>query len=74
MPPPPVSAAKKAVQEVGGTVTGDETAGNFSVGSPLGSVKGNYAVSGGTLTVTITDKPMFAPASMIEDKIREFFK
>jgi len=69
-----VKAAKTAIQEVGGTVAGDDSAGDFSVSSPLGDVKGNYAVATGTLTVTITDKPMFAPASMIEAKIREFFQ
>jgi len=45
----------------------------FSVPTPLGTVKGNYVLSGGTLTINITDKPFLVPSGILESKLRAFF-
>jgi hypothetical protein len=62
--------AKATAARHSATLTGDAKKGTFA-GS---GVKGTYETEGSTIHITITDKPMIAPMSMVESKIREFFK
>jgi len=64
-----VSEAKKVAKENGATFRGDTTSGSFSGKG----VKGRYKIDGGTVKVTITDKPALAPWSTVESKVKEFF-
>jgi len=52
---------RKKVIAQGGTVTGTQEEGGFKVSG----FSGNYSVTEGRLTVTITSKPVFVPDSMI---------
>ena len=69
-----IDKARQQITANGGTFAGDATAGTVSLKVPvLGTVRGEYAASGQTLTVTITDRPFLAPCGTIEGRIRQFF-
>lgn len=58
----------------GGVFRGNESCGTFSGKTPLGLIRGDYCcVSGEEIRITIVDKPLLVPYSMIEAKIREYF-
>jgi hypothetical protein len=65
-----VSEAKKVAKENNATIRGDATSGSFSGKG----VEGRYKIAGGTVTVTITDKPSLASWSTVEAKAKEFFR
>jgi hypothetical protein len=65
-----VSEAKKVAKENNATFRGDTTSGSFSGRG----VKGRYKIEGGTVKVTITDKPTLASWSKVESKVKEFFE
>jgi hypothetical protein len=65
-----VSEAKKVAKENNATFRGDATSGSFSGKG----VEGRYKIAGGTVTVTITDKPSLASWSTVEAKAKEFFR
>ncbi len=65
-----VSEAKKVAKENNATFRGDNTSGSFSGKG----VKGRYKIEGGTVKVTITDKPTLASWSRVESKVKEFFR
>ena len=65
-----VSEAKKVAKDNNATFRGDTTSGSFSGKG----VEGRYKIEGGTVKVTITDKPTLAPWSKVESKVKEFFE
>src|SRR5919202_2270392 len=65
-----VSEARSVAKENGATFRGDTTSGSFSGKG----VKGRYKIEGGTVKVTITDKPTLASWSKVESKVKEFFR
>ena len=65
-----VSEAKKVAEENGATFRGDANSGSFAGKG----VKGGYKIEGGTVKVTITDKPTLASWSKVESKVKEFFE
>lgn len=65
-----VSEAKKVAQENNASFRGDATSGSFSGKG----VEGSYKIEGGTVKVTITDKPALASWSTVESKVKEFFR
>ncbi len=65
-----VSEAKKVAKENNATFNGDTSLGSFSGKG----VKGRYKIEGGTVKVTITDKPTLASWSKVESKVKEFFR
>lgn len=62
--------ARSAVQSQGGDFTGDTSSGNFNVSVFGNKIVGNYAVSGQTLNINITDKPFMVPCSAIESFLK----
>jgi hypothetical protein len=64
-----VEKAKKAAAENSAAFSGDTQAGSFSAGG----VEGSYKISGDVVAVTISKKPFYAPWSMVESYVREFF-
>ncbi|MDA8431396.1 MAG: hypothetical protein M0Z60_00360 [Nitrospiraceae bacterium] len=58
----------------GGIFDGDESCGTFSGSTPLGPIRGEYCcVSPKEIKITIVDKPLLVPFSVIEAKIRAYF-
>lgn len=55
----------------GGTISGNANSGSFILPIPVvGNIKGSYAIVNQTVTITITDKPLFIGCSTIESTIR----
>ena len=67
-----VAKAKGAIEKAGGTLTGDDSKGDFLVPTPAGKVKGVYTIKGQSFAVDITDKPFILPGSAIESQVRKF--
>src|SRR5215210_116829 len=65
-----VSEAKKVANENDASFSGDANSGSFSGKA----VKGRYKIEGGTVKITITDKPTLASWSKVESKVKEFFR
>jgi hypothetical protein len=66
-PPSLLARVRKAARENGGTLVGDGQSGRFS----HDLIKGEYHMVGRTVIVTITDKPLIAPWSIIEARLRQ---
>jgi hypothetical protein len=66
-----VQKFQNRITGAGGTFTGNEGNGVFTVKTPVGAVEGNYTVAGSVITINIVDKPMFLGCGMIEEFIRK---
>ncbi len=64
-----VERARAAAEKEGATFQGDVEGGSFSA---LGVV-GSYTISGDTVEVAISERPFFAPLSIVESKIKSLF-
>ena len=65
--------AQQSAAKAGGKLEGDSKAGTFDGQSPLGAVKGTYAVVGQNVTITFSEKPWFVTVGAIERKLRGYF-
>jgi len=65
-----VSKAKSAVEGQGGTFTGDNQAGSFSLSAMGSNIAGSYTVEGNMLNLLVTDKPFFVSCGMIESLLK----
>ena len=65
-----LSKAQTAIQNQGGTFTGDEAGGNFRVSVMGSTIKGSYSVTGQDLDIVIESKPFLIPCSTIESFLR----
>ena len=67
-----IAKAKSTIENANGIMNGDKESGDFNIGTKVGKVEGSYLVKNQNLVVTITKKPIIAPASMIEDALRKY--
>lgn len=68
-----VEKANNAIVKAGGTFTGNNTSGKYSVATKIGEIAGTYIINSQTATFTITDKPFFVPCNMIQERLGEMF-
>ena len=61
--------AKAAVEQAGGKIDGNPNAGTVSGKG----VKASYMFGASTIRIVIQEKPWYAPVSMVEKRVREFF-
>lgn len=61
-----IEKAKAAIESQNGTFNGNERDGEFEVSIFGNTIKGIYTVTGQVLHLTITQKPLLVPCSMIE--------
>ena len=64
--------AKDGITKAGGSFEGDSGQGLFKVPTPLGAIKGAYAIEGSMITITVADKPMLLGCGRIESELRQF--
>jgi hypothetical protein len=57
------------IQNAGGKITGDSTGGSFSLSSPV-TIDGTFTISGQTLAIVITHKPILPTCGQIENYIK----
>ena len=69
-----LAKAKSTVQGQGGDFNGNTDNGEFNVAVFGNKIVGNYAVSGQTLHITITDKPFMVPCAAIENFLKSQLK
>jgi hypothetical protein len=72
--PAVLARVRSLIVAEGGQFSGDAAAGRFSGTSPVGPVEGRYTIQGASIRITITSKPMLLPCSVIEERIRGYFK
>ncbi len=65
-----IDKAKAAAEKEGASFEGDAAEGKFSA---MGVV-GTYRISGNVVEVDISERPFFAPLSIIESKIKSLFR
>jgi hypothetical protein len=61
-----------AIEEQGGTVTGNSSSGTFSIKKDGAYVNGTYSIVGQTLTVTVTSKSLLPTCTEIQEGIEKF--
>jgi len=61
-----VNKAKSAIEGQGGNFNGDLTSGSFKV-QVLGTIEGSYTITGQSMNIQISSKPMFITCSQIEN-------
>lgn len=66
-----LSKAKEALENGNGNMTGTNSSGTFSVPAGLSKVKGIYEVKANVLKITITNKPIYVSANMIETMLKK---
>ena len=66
-----VEKARQVVESQGGEFSGNEESGQFRVSVMGNTVAGSYRAEGNELSVTIDEKPIFAPCSMIESYLKQ---
>jgi hypothetical protein len=72
--PSVIKRVETEIKSAGGDFNGDAEKGSFAGKSLLGHVKGQYrGISENEIMITITDKPLLVPDSMIESEIRKHF-
>lgn len=64
--------AKTAVEKAGGTINGDEKAGNIAISTPIGSIKARYEILGATATIHVDDKPFFLTIDKIKSTLTQY--
>ena len=65
-----LAKAKTAIQSQGGTLTGDESGGDFDVSVFGNTIKGTYSITGSDLDIVIQAKPFLIPCSSIESFLK----
>jgi hypothetical protein len=66
--------ARSQTIESDGTFEGDMRSGTFSGNaSLLGTVAGEYKITGNKVTIKITSKPFMVPCKVLESKIKDYF-
>lgn len=68
-----VNKATEVMAKAGGVFKGDTSSGQFDLPTPLGAVKGSYAITGSTIRMSIDQKPMLISCSRIENELRNYF-
>jgi hypothetical protein len=67
-----ISRAKQAIQNVGGTFSGDSASGAFELKTPLGRVRGNYSIEENAIRMQISEKPLLLSCGRIEEELRKY--
>ena len=65
-----LSRARRAAEENGATLVGDERSGRFS----HEMVRGEYRMVGQTVMVTVTEKHWLIPWPVVESRLRELVR
>lgn len=67
-----VQKAAEAIGHAGGALTGDSSAGEFQLPTPLGSIRGKYSLQQNVMQIEIGSKPMLLSCSRIEEELRNY--
>jgi len=68
-----IAKVKAAIEAKGGRFDGDFRKGEICGKTPVGDIKGSYAVVDNTAKITIREKPFLLPESTIKNEMEKFF-
>ena len=68
-----LTQVESTILSAGGDFNGNNEKGQFSGKTALGKVKGEYTVSGQSITINITKKPGIVPMNKVLSKIHSYF-
>ncbi len=66
-----VNKTRDGITKAGGKFEGDNSAGSVSMSSPVGEIAGSYTITGQSLNIEITKKPIFVPCDLIESELKK---
>jgi hypothetical protein len=66
-----MSRAKQEIERAGGSLNGDSWQGSFRAKTPIGSIQGNYQVTGQEISLTIVKKPLLLSCKRIQKELGE---
>ncbi|MHB9292123.1 hypothetical protein Holit_01212 [Hollandina sp. SP2] len=64
-----LASVKQTITKRGGSFSGNEQNGTFSIKG----VVGEYSINGQTVKITITDKPLIVSDNFIQKEIKKYF-
>ena len=65
--------ARRAITGAGGNFSGNEQAGKFEISTPLGVIRGSYAIQNSVIHVNISSKPFLVGCGVIEKQLKGYF-
>jgi hypothetical protein len=68
-----LDAARAALEERGGALTGDLESGEILAKTPVGDVVGRSAIADGLLTIQIVRKPRLTPSGLVRSVVSHVF-
>ena len=69
-----VETLRTKMTVAGGSFDGSDSAGSFSLPTPIGQFGGDYSIQGKTIRIEVSAKPIFVPCSAIEAKLEELVR
>ncbi len=65
-----IARAKQEIENLGGSITGDSSTGNFKIETPIGTIVGSYSIISNEISIDIAKKPFLVSCSRIEKELR----
>ena len=62
---------KAKIEQGGGAISGNTAKADFSISTPIGSIKGFFGLTNGQCNIEVTQKPMLLSCSGIKDFIEK---
>jgi hypothetical protein len=69
-----VRRVDEAIVNAGGEFDGDSTEGAYYVPTPVGAIMGTYIVTGQTIQIDVTQKPVILTCNMIGGKLSDIVR
>jgi hypothetical protein len=69
-----VRRVDEAIGNAGGEFSGDSKQGAYYVPTPVGPIMGTYAVTGQTIQIDVTQKPIVLTCNMIGNKLKDIVR
>jgi acetolactate synthase small subunit len=69
-----ITKAQQAIEDAGGQLQGDESAGRYMVPTPFGLIEGSYTIAAQVFTVDITKKPLLIGCEAIRKTIENLLE
>jgi hypothetical protein len=69
-----VRRVDEAIENAGGEFSGDSLGGAYYIPTPIGPIMGTYIVTGQTIQIDVTQKPVILTCNMIGGKLSDIVR
>ena len=69
-----VRRVDEAIEKAGGELSGDSSEGAYYIPTPIGPITGTYTVTGQTIQIEVTQKPVILTCNMIGGKLNDIVR